>query len=84
MQQEGAFSAVIMLAAAVAVMLHVFYLYHLWLIKDGLTTNESAKQSDVLAVLKKRRRFLVQWFEKFDDKTGVASETPDEDTCKYF
>jgi palmitoyltransferase len=83
MQQEGAFTAVIILAAAVSIMLHVFYLYHLWLIKDGLTTNESSKQSDVLEGLNRRLRFLKQWFEKFDE-SGQASELPDEKTAKYF
>jgi hypothetical protein len=79
--------SVLLLCGTVSILLHVFYIYHLWLVKDGLTTNESAKQSDYIYRINKKVKFLKDWISMFpaDDATSDEPlQTPDAKTCKFF
>ena len=64
-------------------MLHCFYIYHLCLIKVGLTTNEAAKQSSLLSYLRKAAGFYERWLSKVD-KDGNWTEKPSVESCKYY
>lgn len=51
-QQHQAFVSVVLLCLAVAIMLHVFWIYHCWLVRVGLTTNEEAKRGSLKSFIR--------------------------------
>ena len=83
MQTEQAFISVTILCLAVAIMLHCFYIYHFWLIKSGLTTNEAAKSSSLKSYLNKAAAFYERWLSKVD-KNGDWIEKPSKQSCEYY
>ena len=54
---------VIILCIVVAFMLWIFLAYHLNLVKNGFTTNESAKHSHYKHYLKMTSEFFAEWAE---------------------
>jgi hypothetical protein len=56
--EQSLFFAVCLLCLAVAIMLHCFYIYHLWLIHQGTTTNEFSKRGGLKRFLKGNIKFL--------------------------
>lgn len=61
MYHEHAFSFVVLLCAVVSVMLLIFFVYHMFMVKNGLTTNEKIKYSQVDFYLGKCEAFLTKW-----------------------
>jgi hypothetical protein len=47
MYHEHAFSFVVLLCGVVSIMLVIFFVYHMFMIKAGNTTNEKIKYSQV-------------------------------------
>ena len=72
---------VIILCIVVAFMLWIFLAYHLNLVKNGFTTNESAKHSHYKHYLKMTSEFFAEWAEMREkDPEG----NPDDDDLEYF
>jgi hypothetical protein len=61
MYHENAFSFVVLLCMVCSVMLFFFFFYHMWMIKNGLTTNEKVKQGQALFYFERTQAFLEEW-----------------------
>ena len=81
MYHENAFSFVVLLCMVCSVMLLFFFLYHMWMIKNGLTTNEKVKHSQAKYYLERSESFLVEWVkireEELKSKTKRKFEVHD-------
>ena len=58
------------MCAVVAFMLWLFFLYHLYLVKAGYSTNENSKSSGVRYFNDRKLKFFTKWLaykEKYDD-----------------
>ena len=53
----------VILTAVCALMLHLFYGYHFYLIWCGTTTNESMKLGQLEYMLAKAEKFFAAWHE---------------------
>ena len=67
MQSMQSFVSVVLLCFVCAIMLFIFYAYHLLLISRGQTTNESIKQSHYSQSIKKFIKFLEAYLNTFGD-----------------
>jgi hypothetical protein len=52
-----AFSFVVLLCGVVSIMLVIFFVYHMFMVKNGCTTNEKIKYSQVSWYLEKCEKF---------------------------
>ena len=74
------FIGVIILCAVVAVMLWIFFSYHMYLVWTGYSTNESSKKSQVGYNLYQSLCFLEDWEE---NKMKDPQYKPDEKSLKW-
>jgi hypothetical protein len=61
MYHENALSFVVLLCAVCSVMLFFFFVYHMWMIKNGLTTNEKVKFGQAKYYIERSKSFLEEW-----------------------
>ena len=55
------FMGVLILCLVVAIMLWVFFFYHMWLVSLGQTTNENTKYAYYNHTLKRSLNFFEEW-----------------------
>ena len=65
--KETAFAFVTILCLVMAVMLSIFFLYHLYMVSFDLTTNERAKHADFNYYFKQKKECLKNWLEASKD-----------------
>lgn len=80
-QEYGLLMAVILLCLVVAVMLWVFLAYHLHLVRNGFTTNESSKYSHYKHYLKMTSEFFAEWSEMRDKDPNA---NPSDDDLAFY
>jgi hypothetical protein len=81
MAEEQLFGGVVVLCAVVTVMLFFFFIYHMNLIRLGLTTNEKVKMSALRFYLKKCIAFFERWVEMKEKKEPFE---PSEESIEYY
>ena len=71
----------VLLCAVVSVMLWLFFAYHIHLVRQGYTTNESSKRSELKYFLEQAVEFYEEW-ERLRKKDPDAK--PDARVRDYF
>ena len=82
-QQDGSFMGVVLLCVAVAVMLHCFYIYHLWLVSKGLSTNEQDKRVKTRTFLE-RYLITLKKYETHYSADGKQESKPTKETRERY
>ena len=82
MQSESMFISVLVLCLVCAIMLHGFYMYHLYLIWCGYTTNEYMKAGQLISALEKAKGFFERWLAKFEN--GKSEFKPTQEMCERY
>ena len=74
-QGHSMFIGVTILCVVVSIMLWLFFSYHLYLIREGYTTNESSKKSELEYFLGRTTQFFTKWEElRLEDPKAMPSE----------
>ena len=55
------FAIIVFLCGIVTIMLILFLGYHMYLIWEGFTTNETIKHTNTLRFFQKKLNFMVKW-----------------------
>lgn len=74
MYHENAFSFVVLLCLVCSVMLFFFFFYHMWMIKNGLTTNERMKQGQATYYLERTKSFLEEWLKIREEEVKTKTK----------
>jgi hypothetical protein len=83
MQSMQSFVSVLLLCFVCAIMLFIFYAYHLLLISRGQTTNESVKQSHYRKNIRQFIEFLEAYLATFG-ADGKQEYRPTKENLEFF
>lgn len=87
MYHYHAFSFVVMLCMVCSIMLFIFFVYHMYLVKGGLTTNEKVKLSQMQHYLDKVLSFLQEWLRRkkeFETDESKDEFKPKKEAIEYY